>query len=385
MSVKRLALFTGNYNYTRDGANLTLNRLARRLIERGAQVRVYSPTAPVAAFEPAGELVSIPSLPLPGRSDYRLALGMTPAARRDLIDFDPEVIHLSTPDPLGFQAQRLARLLGVPTVGSVHTRFETYLDYYGVGWLAPVVERTVRRFYLGCDRILAPTPALAREMSADAEPGAVRVWGRGVDRGLFNPGRRSAVWRRAHGFGEHDAVVLYLGRLVMEKGLAAFAGAVRLAAAAAPVRVLVVGDGPARPWLEEQLPGAVFTGQLTGEALATAAASADLLFNPSATETFGNVTLEAMASGLPVVCADLPNSRCLVAPGVSGLLAPAGDIPAFAAALEALARSPGRRAALGAAGLQASAAFGWEACLDGVIAAYEELVDARRDRLARAA
>jgi glycosyltransferase involved in cell wall biosynthesis len=385
VSVKRLALFTGNYNYTRDGANLTLNRLARRLIARGTQVRVYSPTAPVPAFEPAGELVSIPSLPLPGRSDYRLALGMSAAARRDLLDFAPEVVHLSTPDPLGFQAQRLARLLGVPTVGSVHTRFDTYLDYYGVGWLAPVVERTVRRFYLGCDRILAPTAALAREMAPEAQDGAVRVWGRGVDRELFNPGRRSLEWRRAHGFGDHEAVALYLGRLVMEKGLAAFAGAVRLASAAAPMRVLVVGDGPARPWLQEQLPQAVFTGLLTGEALATAVASADLLFNPSATEAFGNVTLEAMASGLPVVCADLPNSRCMVTPGATGLLAPAGDIPGFAAALQALAGSRQRRAELGAAGLKASAAFGWEGCLDGVIAIYEELIAGGGAPLAEAA
>ena len=110
-----------------------------------------------------------------------------------------------------------------------------------------------------------------------------------------------------------------------------------------------------------------------------------MLFNPSATEAFGNVTLEAMASGLPVVCADLPNSRCLVTPGVTGLLAPAGDIPRFAAALEALGRSPDRRATLGAAGLRASADFGWEACLDGVIAVYEELVAGRRGGLPAAA
>jgi hypothetical protein len=133
----RLALFSGNYNYTRDGANQALNRLVAYLESAGAVVRVYSPTTPTPAFEPAGELVSVPSAPIPGPPDYRLALPLPRRIRQDVIDFAPTAVHLSAPDLLGVQARRLGVRLGVPVVSSLHTRFETYLYDYGFGWLRP--------------------------------------------------------------------------------------------------------------------------------------------------------------------------------------------------------------------------------------------------------
>ena len=122
----RIALFSGNYNIVRDGANKALNRLVDFLLERGAAVRIYSPTTDRPAFAPSGDLVSVPSLPIPRRSDYRLALGLTAAIRADIRRFRPTHFHLSCPDLLGTQAQMFARELGVPVVASMHTRFETY-------------------------------------------------------------------------------------------------------------------------------------------------------------------------------------------------------------------------------------------------------------------
>ena len=374
----RVALFTGNYNYTRDGATQALGRLVRHLreVER-AHVRIYAPTAPETPA--VAELAAIPSVALPGRSEYRLGLGLTPALRKDIEAFAPDVFHIATPDIVGFQAQRLARRMDRPVVASLHTRFETYLAYYGLGFLEPVLEQRLLEFYGGCDQVLAPTLATA-DWLRRAEVGAkVRIWSRGVDRAQFHPGRRDGAWRAAQGFADTDMVVLFFGRVVLEKGLGMFADAFdRLSAGRAGVRALVVGDGPARGWMAQRLPGAAFTGFLGGAELARAIASADVLLNPSATEAFGNVNLEAMASGLPVVCGDLPSSRFLVRHDETGLLCPPSDPLGYAAALGRMADGPAWRNRLGSAARTASRAFSWDAALSSVADSYRAAILAHR-------
>ena len=383
----RIALFTGNFNYTRDGATQTLNRLVDHLRGPvGADVRIYSPTSPDQTPEETSDLVSIPSVSLPGRPEYRFALGLTAAARQDVTSFAPDIVHLSTPDLLGFQAQRLAKAMQTPVVASLHTRFETYFAYYGLGWIEPLIEQTLRGFYQRCDFVLVPHAAMAREMAVDDLTGRVRVWSRGVDGALFDPARRDMEWRRSLGISDDEPVILFLGRVVMEKGLAVFADTVDLLRAeGVKFRVLVIGDGPARPWLAQRMPDAVFTGFLTGSELARAATCADIFLNPSATEAFGNVTLEAMACGLAVVCADLDNSRALVAQGVSGMMCPPSDAGAYARAIAGLIARPATRQALGRAARLASARHGWDAVLDSVVDVYEEALHSGRLRGARAA
>ena len=374
MSVRplRIALFTGNFGYTRDGATQALGRLVDHLrqVER-AEVRIYSPTSPEADL-PEG-LVPIPSIALPGRREYRLGLGLNAAAKKDITAFAPDVFHLATPDLVGFQAQRLARQLGRPLIASLHTRFETYLAYYGLGFLEPALERRLQDFYRRCDCVLAPTPATAQHLSQSGLRGRVRIWSRGVDRTQFDPTRRDVDWRRAHGFADSDFVVLFFGRLVLEKGLAVFADAFdRLRQGRRDVRALVVGDGPARAWMAQRLPDATFTGFLAGPELGRAVASADVLLNPSATEAFGNVNLEAMASGLPIVCGDLPSSRFLIKDEQTGLLCAAGEPQAYAEALHRLLVRPAWRARLGATAHAASRAYSWEAALASVVEAYRD-------------
>lgn len=383
----RLALFSGNYNYTADGANRALNRLVGHLQRReGVQVRVYSPTTSTPAFPPQGDLVSTPAVRVPLRPDYRLAIGLTPGLIQDVTRFAPDIVHLSAPDPLGFSAQRLARRLGVPVVASVHTLFDSYLAYYRLEWLRPLVEARLAAFYQGADYVLAPTDALAARFAAEGLGARARVWSRGVDRSLFSPARRSLDWRRAQGFGDDQTVVVYFGRIVLEKGLTVFAETItRLKRMRPDVGVLVVGDGPERAWFEEQLPGAAFTGHLAGEALARAVASGDVLLNPSVTETFCNVTLEAMASGLAVVCSDAPNHRNLIrSPEVGRLCAPS-DAQAYAEALSALAGDAALRERLAAAAAAEAARFDWDEILSGVAAIYREALglvtgEPRRER-----
>lgn len=367
----RLALFSGNYNCIRDGANKALNRLVAHLIDRGAAVRVYSPTAPVPAFEPAGDLVSVPSLAIPGRPEYRLATGLPRAIRADIERFAPTAFHLSAPDILGTRAQTFARRLGVPVVASLHTRFETYFSYYGLGFLRPLAERHLRRFYRRSDVVLAPNRPIAEELCTAGWSGNVRIWGRGVDRHLFNSGRRDLEWRRAHGFAEDDTVILFFGRLVVEKGLDKFEAAVRLLRAEGrDVRPLIVGEGPAAQSFAGQMDNAVFTGHLEGAELARAVASADILVNPSVTEAFGNVNLEAMAAGLAVVSADVASAQALIEHGRTGLLVEPGDPAAYAREVARLIDDPELRTALGSAAAKAAESYDWTAILDEVIETY---------------
>ena len=376
----RVALFSGNYNGTLDGANKALNRLVDHLqAQAGARVRIYSPTSPRPAFAPVGELVSVPSFRIPTRPDYRIATGLPMRLQHEIEAFAPDIIHLSAPDLLGFAAMKLARRLDVPVVASVHTHFDTYLEYYGLGVFKPLLQKRLRAFYGACDYVLATTPAMAEILQAEAPAARVRVWARGVDAKLFHPARRSEAWRRSHEFDETQPVVVFLGRVVMEKGLALFVDAIRrLERFRGPVSVLVIGDGPALPWLKGQLPDALFTGFLSGEALATALASGDIFLNPSSTETFGNVNLEAMASGLAMVCADAPNTRALLRDGHNAVLCPPQDAGAYADAIHALLDDPARRTAMACAATVESASYRWSEILDQIVTVYREAVGAPR-------
>jgi len=152
----RVALFSGNYNYARDGANQAQNRLADYLLRQGAAVRVYSPTTQTPAFEPKGDLVSLPSLPIPRRPEYKIGLAIPRGVKRDLEEFEPNIVHVCSPDVTGHRAVSLARKWDLPVIASVHTRFETYPRYYGMAFLEPVLLAALRRFYRRCDAIFAP-------------------------------------------------------------------------------------------------------------------------------------------------------------------------------------------------------------------------------------
>jgi glycosyltransferase involved in cell wall biosynthesis len=375
----RIALFSGNYNYVRDGANQALNRLVGYLLRQGAQVRVYSPVVKRPAFPPTGEMVNINAFKVPGREEYRIPFKLPREARRDLEVFAPNVVHVSSPDFVAHRAISWARRRNIPAVASVHTRFDTYLQYYGLKYLEPAARAIMRRFYRRCDAIVVPAESTAAIMRAQRMNQDISIWSRGVDRTQFNPERRSLEWRRAHGIGDEEMVVSFLGRLVLEKGLDVFADAIDAARAMdVPLRVVAIGDGPARDYFRQRLPDAIFTGQLTGEELATAFASTDVFLNPSITETFGNVTLEAMACGLPVMAAAASGTNSLVKDGVTGRLAEPGDIDAMAGELADYQRNPAMRASHGAAGLEFAKTMDWDEINAAVMHVYERVIERRR-------
>jgi phosphatidylinositol alpha 1,6-mannosyltransferase len=375
----RIALFSGNYNYIRDGANQALNRLVGYLLRQGAQVRVYSATTDTPAFPPTGDLVSVKSVKLPGgRGEYRAALGITPATRRDIEAFNPNIFHVAAPDYMGHRAITYARKRGLPILASMHTRFETYPRYYGLAFMEPAMLALLRRFYRRCDAVVAPSESMAQVMREQRLSYDIGIWTRGIDTSIFNPTQRDLDWRRGLGIEDDEVVIGFLGRLVMEKGLDVFSDSIdALRRRGVPHRVMVIGDGPARDWFEKRLPGAVFVGQQSGADLGRAAASMDLLFNPSVTETFGNVTLEVMACGLPVLAARATGSASLVRHGITGTLVRPGAISDFADALEAYCTTPALRAAHGGAGLAESARYDWDRVNQAVVDTYIRLIRQR--------
>jgi phosphatidylinositol alpha 1,6-mannosyltransferase len=370
----RIALFSGNYNMTTDGANKALNRLVGYLLAHGAAVRVYSPTVANPDFEPTGDLVSVPSMAIPGRSEYRIPLSFSSRLREDIAAFAPNIVHISSPDRVSRQAVG-ARRRRIPVACSVHTRFETYFRYYNLSFLEPLVVAWLRRLYRRCDALIAPSESFAQVLRDQRMNYDIGIWTRGVEQGIFHPGRRDPDWRRSLGIADDTPAIAFLGRLVMEKGLDVFADAIdALRRRGVAHQVVVIGEGPAGDWFESRLPNAHFVGFQGGADLARALASCDIFFNPSITETFGNVTLEAMACGLPVVAARATGSASIVKHGQTGYLVAPGSISGFADHLQRYCSDTALRADHGAAAVRESGAYQWDAINQAVADTYLRLI-----------
>ena len=370
MSELRVGVVTGNYNSIIDGVAIATNRQVSALLHAGAAVRVYAPVTRKPLIVPhVGDLVSIPSIPIV--SPYRLALGLTKKGRDDLARFQPNLVHLATPDLLGFAAQEWARRRKIPVVTTFHTHFGSYLTYYRCEFLRPAYVRAIRWFYGRCDAVYVACQSMIDELKRDGVDANFVEMPFGVDTDRFTPTRRSESWRAKMGFTPEDFVVLFVGRLVWEKGLAAFAETVnQLTSRGVPIRALVVGEGPAKVEFQKRLPNVTFVGRLMGDELPTAFASSDLFFFPSASETFGLVSLEAIASGLPAVVADANGSKDIVRHEVDGLVCPPENVAAFVMAIERLVRDPELRRRMAAAGVARAQGYRWPIVMGRMVDAF---------------
>ena len=372
---RRIALFTGNYNHIADGVSLTLNRLVAHLQEQGNRVMIFGPTVEEPPMEHNGRFVPVPSISAPGRPEYRIALGFPRKLRAMLAQFDPDLVHVATPDLLGRQAQKWALKRGIPVVSSYHTHFSSYLRYYGLEVMEGFLWQHLRRFYKRCRHVYVPSLSVEAVLHAHGITKGLRLWERGVNMDRFNPERRSDVWRARYGIAPDEVVVSFVGRLVWEKGLHIYADVIEgLEKRGIPHRSVVVGSGPAEAELQARLTRTVFTGHLGGLTLAQAYASSDVFVFPSETETFGNVTLEAMASGLPTVCARATGSMELVEHERSGFLLAPDDSSAFFAATSRLVQDAALRQQMGRAALQLAHHYSWPAVLDRLVGYYDEVL-----------
>jgi glycosyltransferase involved in cell wall biosynthesis len=323
-----------------------------------------------------GTLLSVPSVPAPFRSEYRMSLGLPRTVRKRLAEFNPNLFHIATPDFLGNRALRLARRWGVPVVASYHTHFCSYLRYYRLEEFEGFVWKYLRRFYRQCRHVYVASQSMAAVLQTHEISKGLRLWERGVDTSLFSRGKRSMEWRRSVGVLDDQPLLAFVGRVVREKGLTVFTEVVRaLESMGLRHRSLVVGDGPALDDLRRQLPNTIFTGFLEGQTLARTYASADVLLFPSDTETFGNVTLEAMASGVPVICADATGSSSLVIHEVTGYLAPPGEVTYFRDYAALLLADHQLRRRMGNAARERSQNYDWGTAMERIVAYYDEVLN----------
>ncbi len=288
-------------------------------------------------------MVEMPALRLPIYRDYKLYLGGCSRIEHAIerVGIEPALFHLHTPCPLGRAALRFAQRKGIPVLATYHTHFPSYVRHHRVGALRPLIEKSLVEFYRRCDRVLVPSRILRDELQ---QRGVERTYylPHGCDTKLFHPRQASKQWRQQLGISEHQCVVLYVGRLVWEKNLRVLVemwnrlDRRRFA-------MVVVGTGPIEQTLSRLMPDARMLGYRSGVELAQAYASSDVFVFPSDTETFGNVTLEALASGLPCVVADSPGSSELVRHAATGYRIAPHDAAGFADAVAAIAAFPAER------------------------------------------
>ncbi|WP_372635296.1 glycosyltransferase family 4 protein [Fodinibius sp.] len=382
MNELRVAIFTGNYNHIQDGVSLTLNRLVAYLESQDVPVLVFGPTVDEPAIDHEGELVPVPSAPMPGRSEYRVTVGFPESAQKRLRAFEPTLVHLATPDVLGFRAMRWAQANDIQIVASYHTHFTSYLKYYNLGMLEMLGWKYLQWFYSQCKHIYVPSPSMADELNEEGIDEGIRIWERGVNTDVFNPGHRDMEWRRSIGYEDSDTIVSFVSRLVWEKNLQTFVDTIKILQRENPdIKPMVVGDGPAKKELEHMLPEAHFTGFITGGELSRAYASSDVFLFPSETETFGNVTLEAMSSGLPCVVADATGSRSLVESGVNGYLAAPRDTQEFARCVDRIARDKKVWQEMSRAARQKALAYSWDNVNGKLLENYREAIKEPRPQL----
>ena len=330
----RLALFTDTWLPQVNGVSRTLARLVDAVRERGGAVRVFTLQDPAAADAPDADVVRYPSIAFWAYEGLRLGMPRQRRVNADVAAFAPTLVHAATEFGVGLAGRRAAHALGVPFVSSYHTNFTSYAKFYRLGLLARPGWAFLRWFHNGGLRTYCPTASIRDDIDAQGFVNTA-VWSRGIDTERFSPRFRSEACRARMNAREDTLVVTYVGRLAAEKGLDVALEALRAVDEARPgrIRFAAVGDGPYAPVVRRGAPaGSWLPGALHGDALSEAYASGDVFMFPSTTDTFGNVLLEAMASGLPVVGVDVGPTRELVAPD-RGWLAQPGSPDALAARL----------------------------------------------------
>lgn len=335
----RLAIVTETYPPEINGVALSLSRFVEGLSQLNHEIQLVRPRQQTdvgkafigdiaKAHESDIEEVLTMGLPIPKYPNLKVGL---PAKKRLVGQWTlrrPDLVHIVTEGPLGWSALEAARKLRIPVSSDFRTNFHSYSQHYGIGWLKRPIVGYLRKFHNRTSLTMVPTELMRRELSAIGFKN-VRVLSRGVNAALYSPEKRSMTVRAEWQVAEDDLVIVHVGRLAAEKNLELLVQAYQTLRTHDPrVRLVMVGDGPERTALAERLPEVIFTGLKTGEDLAAQYASADLFVFPSLTETFGNVTLEAMASALPVVAFDYAAAAQYVTPAI-GFLAPLNDSRAF--------------------------------------------------------
>lgn len=380
---RRLAVVTETYPPEVNGVAMSMARVVDGLNRRNHDVQLIRPRQPAKLTPPSSgnpmvDEVLTKGLPVPLYPNLRMGV----PSKRALVKLwslkRPDVVHIATEGPLGWSALQAAQHLALPVTSDYRTNFHAYGKHYRLGLLSKPIMGYLRKFHNRCDATMVPTEAIRVQL---AERGFERlsVVGRGVDAQRFDPARRSVAMRESWGAGPDDLVMGYVGRLAPEKNLGVVLAAYESVKVVQPrARLVFVGDGPMRAELAARVPDAVFAGQRSGDDLAAHYAGLDLFLFASLTETFGNVTTEAMASGCAVVAFESAAAGELIRSGVNGWLAGLGREADFVAATRVAATDPAARRAVAEGARATARRLDWgditarfESVLEGAIARAE--------------
>jgi glycosyltransferase involved in cell wall biosynthesis len=377
MTPLRLLLVTETFPPEVNGVARTLGRWVEAFRARGHAVAVIRPRQPGEKRAP----LLVYGMPLPFYREVRIGVASPPRLCRLLAQYRPDLVHIATEGPLGFSALLAAGWFKLPIASSFHTNFDHYAGHYGFLGVERLAFAYLRWFHNRTRVTLVPSLATRKRLSADGVRHA-EIWSRGVDAELFNPRHRSDDLRRSLGLGADDPLLLYVGRLAPEKNLMALVQAfARLRQQAPPglrerLRLALVGGGPLTASLKVAgYPGIILAGEQRGLSLSRWYASADVFAFPSLSETFGNVMLEAQASGLPVVGFDCQGVNERVAPEEDGLLVPVGGD--LAPPLLRLCADAALRRRFGAAARAKAERQDWKPIFDELEDRYRRLIQQR--------
>ncbi|WP_106816211.1 GDSL-type esterase/lipase family protein [Microbacterium timonense] len=368
----RVALLAESFLPHMNGVTGSVLHVLRHLAAEGHQTLVIAPRAGEVTTDLHGARAELlRSVPLPSYPQVRVVFARAARLASILREFQPDVVHLASPFVLGWQGVVAADALRIPSVAVYQTDVAAYARKYGMPHAAELVGRHIARLHRRATLTLAPSTASLRQLEGLGVDRLHR-WGRGVDTDRFAPHRRSDAWRARVAPGE--TIVGYVGRLAPEKQVEDLAVVADLPG----TRLVVVGDGPARPALERVLPGAVFTGHLSGPLLAEALAGFDVFVHPGESETFGQTIQEALASGVPVVATGVGGPVDLVRSSVDGWLYRPGDLRDLRARVADLVGDDGKRRAFSAAALESVKDRSWDAVCRRLVDYYEEARTLRR-------
>ena len=374
----RIAYITETYPPDINGVAMTVAKTVESLRGRGHELQLIRPRN---ASDPAGRGPDplheflVRGAPIPLYKQLKLGL----PAKRALVQLwsrrRPDLVHIATEGPLGWSALQAARKLKLPVCTDFRTNFHAYSQYYGLGWLKGAIFSYMKKFHNMAQRTMVPTLETFEQLKSMGFE-RLQVVARGVDTELYSPHRRNIALRTQWGASPNTLVMLSVGRLAAEKNLDVVVESYRrIQSVVADCKLVFVGDGPYRAALQAQCPEAVFAGFRTGTDLAEHYASADLFLFPSLTETFGNVTLEAMASGVPVVAFEHAAAKELITNQQHGLLAPAGQTREFIAQAMVVAANAPLRQLMQSQVRNRAMEMGWVAIMEKLESVYSSLID----------
>lgn len=372
-----IAVVTETYPPDINGVAHTLSKIVQGLQARGHViwlVRPRQPGADVALENSSYQELLVRGLPIPFYRQLRLGL----PAKRELLRLwtrqRPDIVHIATEGPLGWSALQVARKLKLPISTDFRTNFHAYSQHYGIGWLRGAILAYMKKFHNAAHATMVPTTALEGELAGSGFK-RLSVVPRGIDTGLFSPAQRQPQLRSSWGAAEQDRVMIYVGRLAVEKNLGAVIDCYRALKLQHPdIKLVLVGDGPMRNELQQKHPDILFAGFRVGQDLAQHYASADIFMFASKTETFGNVTIEAMASGLAVVAFRHAAAGELIQSGVNGMLADPADKRGFSAAAQMLLNDREQMRAMGQQACMTANALGWPKVVEKTEAIFQKIL-----------